>query len=187
MSKVGAPYLPIRPAGYKPAPVPYFNELMKAQNMLPLGITALAASAGDDKKSKDNKEKKSQTDIDRKETKKKKKTLPKQDPKGDWVVLDPEGREDSRWRTEEEAETERQFWENDPDDLLGYSVKNVKEKADYSFDLPERQQQIIDEIRKQMGNQEADALEEKIRLGIRSETKHAQGGLVGVNYLTRGL
>ena len=31
MSKVGAPYLPIRPAGYKPAPVPYFNELMKAQ------------------------------------------------------------------------------------------------------------------------------------------------------------
>jgi hypothetical protein len=53
MSKVGAAYLPIRPAGYKPAPVPYFNELMKAQNMLPVGITALAASAGDEKENKD--------------------------------------------------------------------------------------------------------------------------------------
>ena len=52
MGRVGAPYLPIRPAGHKPAPVPYFHELMKAQNMLPVGITALAASAGDDDKKK---------------------------------------------------------------------------------------------------------------------------------------
>ena len=118
---------------------------------------------------------------------KKKKTLPKQDPEGDWVVLDPEGREWSRWGTEEEAEADRQRWEIDPEDLLGYSVKNVKEKADYSFDLPERQQQIIDELREKMGDQEADALEEKIRLGIKSETKHAQGGLVGINHLTRRL
>ena len=127
-------------------------------------------------KKKEDEEKKSQADIDREEWEKKKKTLPKQDPEGDWVVLDPEGREDSRWRTEEEAEAERQFWENDPEDLLGYRVKNVKEKADYSFDLPERQQQMIDEIREQMGDQEANALEEEIRLGIKSETKHAQGG-----------
>ena len=118
---------------------------------------------------------------------KKKKTLPKQDPEGDWVVLDPEGREDSRWRTEEEAEAEKQFWENDPDDLLGYSVKNVKEQADYSFDLPEHTQEILDELRKKYGDQEADALEKKIRLGIKSETKHAQGGLVGINHLTRRL
>ena len=118
---------------------------------------------------------------------KKKKTLPKQDPEGDWIVLDPEGREWSRWGTEEEAEADRQRWETDPEDLLGYSVKNVKEKADYSFDLPERQQQIIDELREKMGDQEADALEEKIRLGIKSETKHAQGGLVGINHLTRRL
>ena len=138
-------------------------------------------------KKKEDEEKKSQADIDREEWEKKKKTLPKQDPEGDWVVLDPEGREDSRWRTEEEAEAERQFWENDPEDLLGYRVKNVKEKADYSFDLPERQQQMIDEIREQMGDQEANALEEEIRLGIKSETKHAQGGLVGINHLTRRL
>jgi hypothetical protein len=118
---------------------------------------------------------------------KKKKTLPKQDPDGDWVVLDPEGREDSRWRTEEEAEAERQFWEDNPNDLLGYSVKNVKEKADYSFDLPKHTQEILDDLREKFGDKEADALEEKIRLGIRSETKHAQGGLVGVNYLTRSL
>ena len=52
MARVGAPYLPIRPAGHKPAPVPYFHELMKAQNMLPVGIPALAASAGDDDKKK---------------------------------------------------------------------------------------------------------------------------------------
>ena len=52
MARVGAPYLPIRPAGHKPAPVPYFHELMKAQNMLPVGITALAASAGNDDKKK---------------------------------------------------------------------------------------------------------------------------------------
>ena len=45
-------YLPIRPAGYKPAPVPYFKELMTAQNMLPVGILAAAASAGDDDKKK---------------------------------------------------------------------------------------------------------------------------------------
>ena len=45
-------YLPIRPAGYKPAPVPYFKELMAAQNMLPVGILAAAASAGDDDKKK---------------------------------------------------------------------------------------------------------------------------------------
>jgi len=169
MARVGAPYLPIRPAGHKPAPVPYFHELMKAQNMLPIGITALAASAGDDDKKKEDEEK------------------PKEDPEGDWVVLDPEGREWSRWGTEEEAEADRQRWETDPEDLLGYSVKNVKEKADYSFDLPERQQQIIDELREKMGDQEADALEEKIRLGIKSETKHAQGGLVGINHLTRRL
>ena len=118
---------------------------------------------------------------------KKKKTLPKQDPEGDWVVLDPEGREDSRWRTEEEAEAEKQFWENDPDDLLGYSVKNVKEQADYSFDLPEHTQKILDELRKKYGDKETDALEKKIRLGIKSETKHAQGGLVGINHLTRRL
>ena len=118
---------------------------------------------------------------------KKKKTLPKQDPEGDWVVLDPEGREWSRWGTEEEAEADRQRWETDPEDLLGYSVKNVKEKADYSFDLPERQQQIIDGIREQMGDRAANEIEEKIRLGIKSETKHAQGGLVGINHLTRRL
>ena len=53
MARVGAPYLPIRPAGHKPAPVPYFHELMKAQNMLPVGITAMAASAGDDEKSEE--------------------------------------------------------------------------------------------------------------------------------------
>ena len=187
-TRVGAPYLPIRPAGHKPAPVPYFHELIKAQNMLPIGITALAASAGDDdKKKEDDEEKKSQADIDREEWEKKKKTLPKQDPEGDWVVLDPEGREDSRWRTEEEAEAEKQFWENDPDDLLGYSVKNVKEQADYSFDLPEHTQEILDELRKKYGDEEADALEKKIRLGIKSETKHAQGGLVGINHLTRRL
>ena len=52
MARVGAPYLPIRPAGHKPAPVPYFHELMKAQNMLPIGIMALAASAGDDDEEK---------------------------------------------------------------------------------------------------------------------------------------
>ncbi len=45
-------YLPIRPAGYKPAPVPYFKELMAAQNMLPVGILAAAASAGDDDEKK---------------------------------------------------------------------------------------------------------------------------------------
>ena len=45
-------YLPIRPAGYKPAPVPYFKELMAAQNMLPVGILAAAASAGDDDEEK---------------------------------------------------------------------------------------------------------------------------------------
>jgi len=186
MAKVGAPYLPIRSAGHKPAPVPYFHELMKAQNMLPIGITALAASAGDDEKSEEE-EKKSQEDIDREEWEEKKKTIPKQDPEGDWVVLDPEGREWSRWGTEEEAEADRQRWEIDPEDLLGYSVKNVKEKADYSFDLPERQQQIIDGIREQMGDRAANEIEEKIRLGIKSETKHAQGGLVGINHLTRRL
>ena len=53
MARVGAPYLPIRPAGHKPAPVPYFHELMKAQNMLPLGITALAASTGGEDESED--------------------------------------------------------------------------------------------------------------------------------------
>jgi len=52
MARVGAPYLPIRPAGHKPAPVPYFKELMTAQNMLPVGILAAAASAGDDDKKK---------------------------------------------------------------------------------------------------------------------------------------
>ena len=185
-TRVGAPYLPIRPAGHKPAPVPYFHELMKAQNMLPIGITALAASAGDDEKSEEE-EKKSQEDIDREEWEEKKKTIPKQDPEGDWVVLDPEGREWSRWGTEEEAEADRQRWEIDPEDLLGYSVKNVKEKADYSFDLPERQQQIIDELREKMGDKTANEIEEKIRLGIKSETKHAQGGLVGINHLTRRL
>ena len=118
---------------------------------------------------------------------KKKKTLPKQDPEGDWVVLDPEGKEDSRWRTEEEAEAERQFWEDDPDDLQGYRVKNVKEKADYSFDLPKNTQEILDELREQFGDEEANALEEKIRLGIGSKTKHAQGGLVGIDHLTRSL
>ena len=46
---------------------------------------------------------------------------------------------------------------------------------------------MIDEIREQMGDQEANALEEEIRLGIKSETKHAQGGLVGINHLTRRL
>ena len=199
MARVGAPYLPIRPAGHKPAPVPYFHELMKAQNMLPVGITALAASAGDDDEKPIEKEP-NPDDFETKEEwgkayrewwEKKKKTLPKQDPEGDWVVLDPEGREDSRWRTEEEAEAEKQFWENDPDDLLGYSVKNVKEQADYSFDLPEHTQEILDELRKKYGDQEADALEKKIRLGIKndpsSETKHAQGGLVGINHLTRRL
>ena len=45
-------YLPIRPAGHKPAPVPYFKELMAAQNMLPVGILAAAASAGDDDEEK---------------------------------------------------------------------------------------------------------------------------------------
>ena len=139
------------------------------------------------KEDEDDEEKKSQADIHREEWEKKKKTLPKQDPEGDWVVLDPHGREDSRWRTAEEAEAERQFWENDPDDLLGYSVKNVKEQADYSFDLPEHTQEILDELRKKYGDQEADALEKKIRLGIKSETKHAQGGLVGINHLTRRL
>ena len=195
MSKVGAAYLPIRPAGYKPAPVPYFNELMKAQSMLPIGITALAASADKDDE-KPIEEEPKQDDFETKEEwgkayrewwekEKKQKWFPKQDPEGDWVVLDPEGREWSRWGTEEEAEADRQRWETDPE--LGYSVKNVKEKADYSFDLPERQQQIIDELREKMGDQEADALEEKIRLGIKSETKHAQGGLVGINHLTRRL
>ena len=122
---------------------------------------------------------------------KKKKTLPKQDPKGDWVVLSPHGEEWSRWRTAEEAEADKQRWEDDPDDLLGYSVKNVKEQADYSFDLPERTQEILDELRKKYGDQEADALEKKIRLGIKNDptsgTKHAQGGLVGINHLTRRL
>ena len=195
MSKVGAAYLPIRPAGYKPAPVPYFNELMKAQSMLPIGITALAASADKDDE-KPIEEEPKQDDFETKEEwgkayrewwEKKKKTLPKQDPEGDWVVLSPHGEEWSRWGTEEEAEADRQFWEDDPDDLLGYSVKNVKEKADYSFDLPEHTQEILDELRQKYGDQEADALEEKIRLGIRSETKHAQGGLVGINHLTRSL
>ena len=195
MARVGAPYLPIRPAGHKPAPVPYFHELMKAQNMLPVGITALAASAGDDDEKPIEKEP-NPDDFETKEEwgkayrewwEKKKKTLPKQDPEGDWVVLDPEGREWSRWGTEEEAEADRQRWEIDPEDLLGYSVKNVKEKADYSFDLPERQQQIIDGIREQMGDRAANEIEEKIRLGIKSETKHAQGGLVGINHLTRRL
>jgi len=139
------------------------------------------------KEDEDDEEKKSQADIHREEWEKKKKTLPKQDPEGDWVVLDPHGREDSRWRTAEEAEAERQFWENDPDDLLGYSVKNVKEQADYSFDLPEHTQKILDELRKKYGDKETDALEKKIRLGIKSETKHAQGGLVGINHLTRRL
>jgi|TARA_R100001530_G_scaffold126535_1_gene95391 hypothetical protein len=195
MSKVGAAYLPIRPAGYKPAPVPYFNELMKAQSMLPIGITALAASADKDDE-KPIEEEPKQDDFETKEEwgkayrewwEKKKKTLPKQDPEGDWVVLDPEGKEDSRWRTEEEAEAERQFWEDDPDDLQGYRVKNVKEKADYSFDLPKNTQEILDELREQFGDEEANALEEKIRLGIGSKTKHAQGGLVGIDHLTRSL
>ena len=195
MARVGAPYLPIRPAGHKPAPVPYFHELMKAQNMLPVGITALAASAGDDDEKPIEKEP-NPDDFETKEEwgkayrewwEKKKKTLPKQDPEGDWVVLDPEGREWSRWGTEEEAEADRQRWEIDPEDLLGYSVKNVKEKADYSFDLPERQQQIIDGIREQMGDRAANEIEEKIRLEIKSKIKHAQGGLVGINHLTRRL
>ena len=47
------------------------------------------------------------------------------------------------------------------------------------------------ELRKKYGDQEANALEKKIRLGIKndpsSETKHAQGGLVGINHLTRSL
>ena len=138
-------------------------------------------------KKKEDEEKKSQADIDREEWEKKKKTLPKQDPEGDWVVLSPHGEEWSRWRTAEEAEADKQRWEDDPDDLLGYSVKNVKEQADYSFDLPEHTQEILDELRKKYGDQEADALEKKIRLGIKSKTKHAQGGLVGINHLTRRL
>ena len=211
MARVGAPYLPIRPAGHKPAPVPYFHELMKAQNMLPVGITALAASAGDDDKKQEDEENPStsyprpssaekepnpddfETDEEwgeahRKwwEKEKKQKWFPKQDPEGDWVVLDPEGREWSRWGTEAEAEADRKRW---GDVIEGYTVKNVKEKADYSFDLPERQQQIIDEIREQMGDQEADALEENIRLKFKElfGKKHAQGGLVGINHLTRRL
>ena len=52
MATQAGTYLPIRPAGYKPAPVPYFKELMAAQNMLPVGILAAAASAGDDDEEK---------------------------------------------------------------------------------------------------------------------------------------
>tara|TARA_R110001583_G_C5588071_1_gene403511 strand:- start:58 stop:1275 length:1218 start_codon:yes stop_codon:yes gene_type:complete len=45
MSSRAGTYLPIRPSGYKPAPVPYFQELMNAQNLVGIGTAGLLSQA----------------------------------------------------------------------------------------------------------------------------------------------
>ena len=199
MARVGAPYLPIRPAGHKPAPVPYFHELMKAQNMLPVGITALAASTGGEDESED------EINLDDIEL----------DDYEKGVV------EETREKYGDEAarNTEKSFKLTKK--MMQPQVEEQEKKLEESLsEAKETVKKLIEEVKEDPRNKEsfsedmiddaADAVVEsalkKMEEGLSHKkamaeawqevyetltggglTRHARGGLVGINELTRGL
>jgi len=192
MAKVGAPYLPIRPAGHKPAPVPYFHELMKAQNMLPIGITAVAASAGEG-------EDEAEDDIEL--TDEEKNTIEETRKK--------HGDEAARF-IEKQLKQIKKFFQPKVDEQE-QELKDEKERAKETVKELIRNSPVPEELKEeelldQAAQSIIDSAEQKIKDGapikeatleaskevlqtliLGSGSKHAQGGLVGINHLTRGL
>ena len=154
MAKVGAPYLPIRPAGHKPAPVPYFHELMKAQNMLPVGITALAASTGGE----DEADIVEEGEVDPTDVKD--------------VTQDEEFEEKTGYKNIEEWLVDKG---KNPDDYDEVEKSQLKKDILAQLDSIKKIRERTVESQKIMQSY-LDNLEEK-----------HQGGLVGINKLTRGL
>ena len=165
MAKVGAPYLPIRPARYKPAPVPYFQELMKAQNMLPLGITALAAGAGEEEEN---------TGIEVAED-----GRPRSVNVDDW--LKAQGRDPDDYSEEEKGEM--------GDDLWDLVEDRARRKIEYDVAKEAGETSALeDELESRVRQKEKEGVYADMDDIIRwQETKKARGGLVGINELTRGL
>ena len=152
MARGGAPYLPIRPAGHKPAPVPYFHELMKAQNMLPVGITALAASAGDDDKKTENGE---------------------EEKDEDWEVDLPD-------KYREQIDKVRKDYGDKEADVLEKKIrKELKNLGAWQKDKGFLEESLFDQL--------DDIILDHVYEAHKKRTLHAQGGLVGINHLTRRL
>jgi len=193
MAKVGAPYLPIRPAGHKPAPVPYFHELMKAQNMLPIGITAVAASAGEG-------EDEAEDDIEL--TDEEKNTIEE--------TRKEHGDEAARI-IEKQLKQIKKFFQPNVDEQEK-ELKDAKERAKETVKELIRNSSVPEELKEEelldaSAQAIVDSAEQKVKdgaslkeatieaarevmntlIGTGSFTKHAQGGLVGINHLTRGL
>ena len=193
MAKVGAPYLPIRPAGHKPAPVPYFHELMKAQNMLPIGITAVAASAGEG-------EDEAEDDIEL--TDEEKNTIEEtRKEHGDEAarIIEKQLKQIKKFFQPNVDEQEKEL--KDAKERAKETVKELIRNSSIPKELKEEElldgaaQAIVDSAEQKVkdGASLKEATMEAARevmdtlIGTGSFTKHAQGGLVGINHLTRGL
>ena len=178
MARVGAPYLPIRPAGHNPAPVPYFHELMKAQNMLPIGITALAASTGGEDETED------EEDIFTEEEKELLDNLPlgirehmagllkEQKEKLAKTKGEAKDIQDSLKGKLKEKGLEYGLSEEESESMAESAVNRYWEKLMEGRDPIEAMNESFEELQILHGH---------------SGQEHARGGLVGINELTRGL
>ena len=176
-------YFPIRPADYKPAPVPYFDELMKAQNILPLGITALAASVDDE----DEKEKKIDISDDDIFTQEEKDILNKLPPGlRESMGESLKGQKEKLTKTlQEEKEVRVKIKQKIKSDLTSMGLKEdlAESIADSATE------RAFEKMSEGISGPQAmkEALKELEQLSGAISTKHAQGGLIGINELTRGL